>query len=79
MRIEPERMQRVQTRVRLAPPPGVWIRILCKFGRNVRFETLCACDTVRPNVVFFPQISHIRAMIESSNRGLPKITDGLME
>lgn len=72
MRIDPERMHRVHTRERFAPPPGVWIRIRWRFGRNVRFETLWACDTVRPKVVFFPQISHTRAMIGPSDRDRPR-------
>lgn len=50
-----------QTRIFLTLPP-ILTRTLCKFGLNLRLVTLCACDTLAPNIGFFPHISQTFAI-----------------
>ena len=62
-----ERIQRVQTLIRLTPPPTE-ARTVCRFGSNRRGRTLCACDTRLPTTGPLPQISQriaINALLPS--------------
>jgi len=59
-----DRMQRVQTRIRLVAP-FTTARTLWMFGSNRRGRTLCAWDTRRPTAGPFPQTSHRMAMNQS--------------
>jgi hypothetical protein len=64
----PERMQRVQTDMRLTAPP-IMTRTRWRFGIQRRLETLWAWLTRFPKTGALPQTSHIFAMLE-----LPQIT-----
>jgi hypothetical protein len=56
-----DRMQRVQTRIRLVAP-FTTVRTRWMFGSNRRGRTLWAWDTFRPTAGPFPQTSHRMAM-----------------
>ena len=56
-----DRMQRVQTRMRLVAP-FTTARTVCRFGSNRRGPTLWAWETVRPTTGPLSQISHRFAM-----------------
>jgi hypothetical protein len=60
----PALMQRVQTRIRLCPPP-----ISAFTGRRLTFQrrldTLCACEILLPNCGPLPQMVQICAMTNS--------------
>lgn len=62
--IDPERMQRVQTCIRLTAEPTI-TRTLCRFGIQRRLETLWAWLTRFPNTGALPQTSHIFAIVDS--------------
>jgi len=67
--IAPERMQRVQTRMRAVRPVSVTVLTFCRLGSQRRLFLLWACLTLLPVAGPFPQISHTRAMIYSPYKG----------
>ena len=62
--IDPLRMQRVQTFIRLTDEP-TRTRTFCRFGIQRRLETLCAWLTRLPNTGALPHTSHIFDMVDS--------------
>jgi hypothetical protein len=60
--MDPERMQRVQTCMRLTAEPTI-TRTLCRFGIQRRLDTLWAWLTRFPNTGALPHTSHIFAIV----------------